>query len=104
MNIIKKTIEYCSIIETIDWKDRGNNGYKILDPSSGGIGTRLNIARTKFTNTIIETIEVNPSGIVVPIVNRKIKPKKIAMARLASIPAAATAMLPHFLSDKLFGL
>ena len=31
-------------------------------------------------------------------------PKKIAMKKFANTPAEATAIVPHFLSDRLFGL
>jgi hypothetical protein len=34
----------------------GKREKRILDPSSGGIGTRLKVARTKFIKTIMEAM------------------------------------------------
>ena len=60
----KKTIkiksrikEYCSNFKILEEKDSGKKEKSILEPSSGGIGTRLNIPKTIFIRTIIEVIK-----------------------------------------------
>ena len=52
IKISRKIIEYCSIESIAREKDCGSNGKSILDPSSGGIGTKLKIANAKFMMTI----------------------------------------------------
>lgn len=37
-------------------QEAGKKEKSILEPSSGGIGTRLNMAKARFTNTIEEVI------------------------------------------------
>jgi len=61
------------------------------------MGTKLKIASPKFTRIIEETIDVKLAETPLFSEKRRIIPKKIAIKRLASIPAAATAMVPHFL-------
>ena len=56
MKIIIKMKEYCSRKYITENKDLGKKEKRIFEPSSGGIGTRLNIARAKFRRTIFEAI------------------------------------------------
>ncbi len=104
---IKTTIkirEYCSKKAITEYKDFGKSEKSILEPSRGGIGTKLNIANPIFTKTIEETMETKPVETTLFIEKRKISPKKIAKKRLDKTPAAATAIVPHFLLVRLFGL
>ena len=39
---------YDSILSKKSWTKSGANGYKILEPSNGGIGIRLKIAKLKL--------------------------------------------------------
>ena len=82
----------------------GKISKSIFDPSSGGIGIRLKIAKAKFTITIEEIIKLEPGGKERLEEKRSKIPNTIAIKRLANIPALATATVPHFLSLKLFGL
>lgn len=84
--------------------DLGKRLKSIAEPSRGGIGTRLNTARAKFTTTIEEIIKKKPDGTLAFTVKRKIIPKKTAKQRFAKTPAEATAIVPHFLLLKLLGL
>lgn len=84
--------------------DLGKILKSIAEPSRGGIGTRLNTAKAKFTTIIEEIIKKKPDGISAFAVKRRIIPKKTAKQRFAKTPAEATAMVPHFLLPKLLGL
>ena len=60
----KKTIktrrrikEYCSYLKILEEKDSGNKEKSILEPSSGGIGTRLNMPKARLIRTMIEVIK-----------------------------------------------
>ena len=77
---------------------------RIFDPSSGGMGTRLNIPKLKLTRTIEVIIKLKPAGTFAPREKRNIRPKKIAIEKFANTPAPATAIVPHFLLLKLSGL
>jgi len=81
----------------------GKNLNKIQDPSSGGIGKRLKIAKIIFIQTIKENIKNNPGwaskkveGIIL-----KSNPKTKAIARFEAGPAIETFNVPHFWSRKL---
>lgn len=81
----------------------GRTENKIFEPSSGGTGIRLKIAKRRFIKTII-----TKNG---PIAGRKEKfknlitrPKIIAKKMLAAGPDNATKAGPHFLFFKLSGL
>ena len=50
--MIRKMKEYCSRKNMRDEKDLGKKEKRILDPSSGGMGTKLKIANAKFIITI----------------------------------------------------
>ena len=111
----KKTIKtkskmsaYCSINTIALEKDAGKREKSILEPSRGGIGMRLNIARARLVITIIEVIKYKLSDKEAfkpkKGMKRIIIPKIIAMNKFAKTPAAATAIVPHFLSLKLSGL
>ena len=79
--------EYCS----------GNTENSILDPSRGGIGTRLKIASTTFITTIRNDISINASGKESASLNLIMIPKKKAIVKLDNGPAAATNSSPHLL-------
>ena len=73
-------------------------------PSSGGIGKRLNIARTKLIATIVanncgKIVLLNTAG-----KKRRISPNTSAIKILDAETAIATLIGPYFLSLKLFGL
>jgi len=85
-------------------KEFGRREKSILEPSRGGIGTRLKIANPKFIRTIEEITEIKLTETALLMEKRRIRPKKIAMERFAKIPAEATAIVPHFLLVRLFGL
>lgn len=91
---------YCSR-NCLSWYARsGKTANKIFDPSSGGIGTRLNMARTILAYEIIVRISLNPDG---PI-TRAIAPKINAMRRFEIGPAAATNAGPQRKLLRLYGL
>lgn len=88
----------------MEYKELGKSENNILEPSRGGIGIILKIANPKLIRTISEIIETKPTDTALFMEKRKISPKRIAKKRLAKIPAEATAIVPHFLSVRLFGL
>ena len=49
--------EYRSYDKIKEEAEAGKKEKSILEPSSGGIGTRLNKARARFITTIIEIIK-----------------------------------------------
>ena len=73
----------------------GNKAYNIFDPSNGGIGIRLNIARTRFIKTTVKDISINDEGKFIRGANLISIPKKIAIIILERGPAAATINSPH---------
>lgn len=80
---------------------------KTLDPSRGGIGMRLNRARTKFKITIIDVILRNEFDSGIPVnsgANLINKPKNITSTRFARIPAIATKKVPFLSLRRFFGL
>lgn len=103
--ISKRTREYFSKNLSIKENRCGNNVKIIFDPSSGGIGIRLNKAKTIFSRTIEESKEMKVS-LNIPVIKetRITTPKNRAIKILANIPAEATHTVPHFLSLKLAGL
>ena len=52
IKMIRKMKEYCSKKNITEERDLGKKEKRILDPSSGGMGTRLKIANAKFIITI----------------------------------------------------
>ena len=69
---------------------------KIFEPSSGGIGTRLNVANTRLINTIVLTIyckESDRDPDAMP--KRKIRPNTRAITMFVAGPAMATNASPH---------
>ena len=90
--------------EIIEYKDLGRIEKRILEPSRGGMGTRLNILKPRLIRTIEEIIEIKFTDTALFKENLKISPKKTAIKRLAKTPALATATVPHFLFVKLSGL
>ena len=89
-------------------KDRGNKANKILDPSSGGTGTKLNKPRAMLVMTMTEVIKYKLSDMLklrpMAGIKRIIIPNTKAIKKLAMTPEAAMATVPHFTSRKLFGL
>ena len=49
--------EYCSRKAVKELKEAGSKVNSILEPSSGGMGTRLKTAKAIFMITIVETIK-----------------------------------------------
>ena len=54
---ISKIREYCSSISKYEWYRQGKREKRIFEPSSGGIGTKLNIPKARFIITIVESIK-----------------------------------------------
>ena len=77
----------------------------IFDPSSGGIGIKLKIAKTILSKTTTDASETK-DALKKPVATEILitSPKKIAIARFAKIPADATHNVPIFLSLKFSGL
>ena len=59
INNNKTTNAYFSMKFSMKRNLGGNNANKIFDPSSGGIGMRLKIAKTILVKTIVPTIKIN---------------------------------------------
>ena len=80
----------------------GKNLKRIQEPSSGGIGTKLNIAHKKLYIVIIpsSSIKGTEAGRLIILINN---PKNIAIAKFVAGPEIATFKLPHFWSLKLYG-
>ncbi len=78
----------------------GRKPCKILEPSNGGMGTRLKIARRRFMKTAkLRTCPKKPdSGKILNIIE-----KMIASPMLAAGPAAPTSIISLFGSLKLYG-
>lgn len=103
INAISRTREYCCMNTTNPYALRGKKPKSIFEPSSGGIGTRLNIAKAKFIKTIVDTTVINLSPkYTAPYLSKS--PKTRAINRFANIPAAATMTSPHLLLLRLSGL
>ena len=83
----KNTRMYCMLYGKIE--------KRIFEPSRGGIGTRLNVARTKFIKTIIDEMYVKASPKFAEIPKRISSPKNRAIQTLDSGPATATFASPH---------
>lgn len=107
IKMIKITREYfsknlCSLNDLFPSKEK-----RIFEPSSGGIGIRLNIAKTILTKTITPASGTMDSGINEKYPDsRIIIPKNIAITRFTRTPAEATQRFAiRFLSAlKLSGL
>lgn len=107
MKTIRNTREYFSINRS-NLRDLYPKREKsIFEPSRGGMGMRLNSARTILIRTMTEERAMNPSppNPVAEEIRIKI-PKKIAIAKFVRIPAAETHSVPIRRSSdlKLFGL
>lgn len=83
----------------------GNNAKRIFEPSSGGIGIKLKIAKTILIKIII-SIKIKNGLLIIPknIVNFKIKLKIIAIERLLNGPANPISPLSLFGFFKFKGL
>ncbi|MDQ5954703.1 MAG: hypothetical protein QG583_631 [Patescibacteria group bacterium] len=57
MKTKSKIKEYCSNISKYEWYRQGKREKRIFEPSSGGIGTKLNIPKAKFMRTIVDSIK-----------------------------------------------
>lgn len=90
-------IPYCSK-KTLKFSiEAGRKVNKILEPSKGGIGTRLKIAKRMFKNTIKPNICPKPvETISSKGMNLKPNPKTKATIKLAAGPAKATLAEPYF--------
>jgi hypothetical protein len=82
----------------------GKNEKSILEPSRGGIGTKLNTASNIFIRTIIAIIEINDGGTVPTGRKRIARPKTVAIKRFTAGPAPATIASPQRLLRRLYGL
>lgn len=81
----------------------GNREKRSFEPSSGGIGIRLNTASVRLMMTMYEAISIN--GVITPCcTNLIIHPKMRAMTRFESGPAAAIRNSPERLFLRLYGL
>ena len=106
-NMKKRRIKrpYCIRILRTTSRERGRKSNKMCEPSSGGIGNRLKIARTILRYTIPTSKGIIPgktSAMGVP-KKRSKSPKERAIARFAAGPAKLTLAEPYFLSRKLYG-
>ena len=86
------------------FQDLGKTLKRIFEPSKGGIGIKLKIARAKFISTIIWGIAKEYPEIPLAKATLIKIPKIMAIKMFAKIPAEATAIVPFLLSRKLFGL
>jgi hypothetical protein len=57
MKIKSNTKAYCSKNTVMLAREYGRKENKIFEPSSGGIGTRLNMPKARFITTIIEVMK-----------------------------------------------
>jgi len=80
----------------------GNIAKRILDPSRGGMGTRLKIASTIFIKTIMADISRKPD--VWAPAKRRMSPNMTAIKILEAGPAKATAASDHLPGRRLYGL
>lgn len=88
--------EYFSIPSLILYIFGGNNENKIFDPSRGGTGIRLNIAKAIFIPTIYEDINTNELDKFPP-KNLRYKPKTKAISIFARGPARDMSNSPILL-------
>src|SRR3989344_4802357 len=101
-NIRSTIMEYFSRNTDIPRNLFGKSAESILDPSKGGIGTRLKTASNRFMKTIIPENKRNDS-LIPPQTDESLTtiPKTSAISKLAMIPAPATNAGPQFLFFKL---
>ena len=94
--------EYGSILCIISLNFSGKSEARILEPSSGGIGIRLKIARYKLTKTIYAASipEEDAAFGSILMYSEKTRAKRI----FADGPASATIISPHRLFLRLYGL
>ena len=57
MKTRSKIKEYCSNLYMSDEKEYGKKEKRILEPSSGGIGIKLNMPSARFMSTMIEVMK-----------------------------------------------
>ena len=55
--MINKISEYCSTNDIASEKEFGKIENNILDPSSGGIGIKLNIPKARLTMTMVDVMK-----------------------------------------------
>ena len=78
------------------WRDLSGKKAKIsLEPSRGGMGTRLKIARRILMKTIRDTISIKAGLVSLAIPTRNNKPNKSARKILEAGPAEATIASDH---------
>ena len=91
-----ENIRACLSIECITpLRDCGNMADSIREPSSGGIGTKLKVASTKFVKTIISRAKIAGFGKFTA-KNLIDRPAMTAITILESGPAKATSASPLF--------
>ena len=95
MKKIKITIPYCCKNAFTPSRLAGKNLNRIHDPSSGGIGIKLNIPHKKLYIVIMPSNSINGTVCGKPknLINN---PKNIAMAKFDKGPAIETFKVPHF--------
>src|SRR3989338_1092440 len=98
MNMSARTRPYLSIVSLQCANRGGRKAKRILEPSSGGIGTMLNTASTKFMIIIEATIGITENGTRS---NLAARPKNRAKTKLDNGPAIDTQASPHFPFFKL---
>lgn len=91
-----RKIPFCSIQSLMLFLLYGKNENSIFEPSSGGIGIKLNVASTRLINTIIVPIYKKDSPSEVRIPKRISNPKNRAISIFERGPAIATLASPHF--------
>tara|TARA_Y100000310_G_scaffold297074_1_gene329835 strand:+ start:621 stop:1244 length:624 start_codon:yes stop_codon:yes gene_type:complete len=84
-------------------KERGKKVNKMCEPSSGGMGKRLNTASKMFRKTMKLNMNTRDSFKTPRGRNRRANPKARAMARLEPGPAKLTKADPYFLSLRFKG-
>jgi len=93
----RTNIPYCSKNTLKLSKEAGKNVNKILEPSKGGMGTKLKIAKSIFKKIIKPKTCPRPVEINIETgIKRKNKPNTKAINKLAAGPANATLADPYF--------
>lgn len=79
------------------WENRsGKNVKRIWEPSKGGMGTKLNIAKRIFIKTMYEKIVTRPETSEIPGKNLRTNPKIKAKDKFEAGPAKADLAPPYF--------
>jgi len=82
----------------------GKKAMSILEPSSGGIGTRLNMANNILIKTILAVIPIKAGLQLIETPNLSKRPNIKAKTRFEAGPAIATVASDHRPGLKLYGL